>query len=57
VDSEGLVLRIDPNDLSVRETLEGAADSSSDVGSGMAVGAGAIWITAPGTVTRISLRV
>jgi len=56
VDSESLLLRIDSDDLSVSETLEGAPGSSSDVGSGMAVGAGAIWITAPHTLTRISVR-
>ncbi len=55
VDSESLVLRIDPNDLRVSETLEGVPGASSDVGSGMAVGAGAVWVTAPEAITRIGL--
>lgn len=55
VDSESLLLRIDPDDLSVSETLEGAPGASSDVGSGMAVGAGAVWVTGPNAITRISL--
>jgi hypothetical protein len=55
VDSEHLLIRIDPDDLGVSETLEGAPGSSSDVGSGMVVGGGAVWITAPEAIARIGL--
>jgi streptogramin lyase len=56
VDYESLVLRIDPADLSVSETLEGIATRSSDVGPGMTVGSGAVWVTSRESLTRISLQ-
>lgn len=55
VDYEGILVRIDPSNLSVSETLEGIASGSSDVSPGLAVGAGAVWVTAPGAITYISL--
>ncbi len=57
VDHESLVVRIDPGDLGGSESQEGIpGGSSSDVGSGMTVGAGAVWVTAPEAVTRINLQ-
>lgn len=55
VDYEGILVRIDPSNLSVSETLEGIPSGSSDVSPGLAVGAGAVWVTAPGAITYISL--
>jgi ligand-binding sensor domain-containing protein len=53
---ESILLRIDPGDLSVIDSLEGIAVGSSDVSPGLAVGAGAVWVTAPGGVSRVSLQ-
>jgi hypothetical protein len=55
IEIEGLVVKLDPADLGAGETLEGIEGRSSDVGSGMTIGAGAIWITAPKAVTRVNL--
>ena len=55
IEIESLVVRVDPADLGAGETLEGVAGGSSDVGSGMTIGAGSIWITAPEAVTRVTL--
>src|SRR5919109_469049 len=52
IEIESLLVRVDPADLGASETLEGVAAGSSDVGSGMAIGAEAIWVTAPDAVTR-----
>lgn len=52
---ESLVVRMDPADLGVVETMEAMPGGSSDVGSGMAIGAGAVWVTASEAVTRVSL--
>jgi streptogramin lyase len=56
VDYEGILVRIDPSNLSGSETLEGIAGGSSDVSPGLTVGAGAAWVTAPGAITYISLK-
>lgn len=55
IEIESLLVRVDPADLGASETLEGVAAGSSDVGSGMAIGAEAIWVTAPDAVTRVRL--
>jgi hypothetical protein len=56
VDFDGELFRIDPQDLGVSQPpLAGSVGRSSDVGSGLAVGAGAVWITSPGAVTRFDL--
>jgi streptogramin lyase len=52
---EGQLLRLDARDLSVSDTEDGIA-CCSGVGPGMVVGAGSVWITAPGAITRISLQ-
>jgi hypothetical protein len=35
---------------------EDFASASSDVGSGLTVGSGALWVTTPGSVTRLDLH-
>lgn len=55
LDYESVVVRVDPADLGVVETIEGIPGGSSDVGSGMAIGADAVWVTGPEAVTRVSL--
>jgi streptogramin lyase len=55
IETESLVVRVDPAALGRGETLGGIAGGSSDVGSGMTIGAGAIWVTAPEAVTRVTL--
>jgi streptogramin lyase len=55
IEIESLLVTVNPANLGAGETLEGVAGGSSDVGSGMAIGAGAIWVTAPGAVTRVTL--
>lgn len=55
VSFEGLLLKLDTRDLTVSDSEEGIA-CCSGVGPGMVVGAGSVWITAPGAITRISLQ-
>jgi Tol biopolymer transport system component len=55
VSFEGLLRRLDTRDLSVSDTEDGIA-CCSGVGPGMIVGAGSVWITGPGAITRISLQ-
>ena len=55
VSFEGLLLRLDTEDLSVRDGEDGIA-CCSGVGPGMVVAAGSVWITEPGVITRISLQ-
>jgi streptogramin lyase len=55
IEIESLVARVDPADLGAVETLEGIEGRSSDVGSGMTIGAGAMWVTSPEAVTRVTL--
>jgi streptogramin lyase len=56
VDYEGILVRIDPSNLSVMENLEGIASGSSDVPPGLTIGAGAVWVAAPEAITHISLE-
>jgi streptogramin lyase len=55
IETESHVVRVDPADLGSVETFEGIEGGSSDVGSGITIGAGAIWVTAPEAVTRVTL--
>lgn len=54
VSFEGLLLRLDRADLTVSDSEDGIA-CCSGVAPGMVVGAGSVWITGPGAITRISL--
>jgi hypothetical protein len=57
VEFDGDLFRIDPQNLDVSELpLASVVGRSSDVGSGLAVGAGAVWITSPEAVTRVDLE-
>jgi WD40 repeat protein len=55
VEFDSTLARIDPHALEVVETLQGIEGFSGDTGSAIATGAGAVWVTAPGAVTRISV--
>jgi streptogramin lyase len=55
VSFEGLLFRLDTGDLTVSDS-EGGIACCSGVGPGMVVGAGSVWITAPGAITRITLQ-
>lgn len=52
---DGDLFRIDAETVRVIHVLQLGVSSSSDVGSGMAVGAGGVWITVPQAVARIEL--
>jgi len=55
VSFEGLPFRLGTRDLTVSDSEDGIA-CCSGVGPGMVVGAGSVWITAPGAITRITLQ-
>ena len=52
---EGLLLRVDGEDLGVRETLDGIT-CCSGVSPGMTVGADSVWVTTLDGVARINLE-
>jgi hypothetical protein len=55
VSFEGLLFRLDKGDLTVSDSEDGIA-CCGGVGPGMVVGAGSVWITAPGAITRVTLQ-
>jgi hypothetical protein len=56
VSFDGQLLNFDPRDLRVSRSLDGIDAGGSDVSPGLTIGAGSIWITASGAVTRVGLR-
>lgn len=53
---DGRLFSVDTGDLRVSERGDGLDCCSSDVGPGVAVGAGSVWITASSAVIRVSLQ-